>query len=52
MAGLAVPFVFVVAGVLLAWKGSEYFERAAGRLSKHYGLPVVVHGAIETVRGI
>ena len=51
MAGLAVPLVFVVAGVLLVWKGSEYFERAAERLSKHYGLPVAVHGAIVVAVG-
>ncbi len=51
MAGLAVPLVFVVAGVLLVWKGSEYFERAAERLSRHYGLPVAVHGAIVVAVG-
>jgi len=51
MAGLTGPLVFVVAGVLLVWKGSEYFERAAERLSKHYGLPVAVHGAIVVAVG-
>ena len=43
--GLAV----VATGVI--WKGSEALERAAGRLSKHYGLPVAVHGAIVIAVG-
>jgi len=40
-----------VVAVLVIWKGSEYFERAARRLSKHYGLPVAVHGAIVVAVG-
>jgi cation:H+ antiporter len=33
------------------WKGSELLERAAERLSKHYGLPVAVHGAVVVAIG-
>ncbi|WP_308219603.1 sodium:calcium antiporter [Halorientalis litorea] len=40
-----------VVAVLVIWKGSEYFERAARRLSKYYGLPVAVHGAIVVAVG-
>jgi len=41
----------LVVAVLVIWKGSESFERAAERLSKHYGLPVAVHGAIVVAVG-
>ena len=33
------------------WWGSVYFERAASRLSKHYGLPLAVHGAVIVAVG-
>jgi cation:H+ antiporter len=51
MPGLLAPIVLVVVATLVIWKGSEYFERSAERLSKHYGLPVAVHGAIVVAVG-
>ncbi|WP_115865595.1 sodium:calcium antiporter [Halorussus litoreus] len=39
----------VATGVI--WKGSELLERSAERLSKHYGLPVAVHGAVVVAIG-
>ena len=51
MPGLAVSLVLVVIAVGVIWKGSAYFERAAERLSKHYGLPVAVHGAVVVAVG-
>jgi cation:H+ antiporter len=33
------------------WWGSVYFERAASRLSKYYGLPLAVHGAVVVAVG-
>lgn len=46
------PFLLlavVATGVI--WKGSELLERSAERLSKHYGLPVAVHGAVVVAIG-
>jgi cation:H+ antiporter len=51
MAGVLVPLVLVVVGTAVIWKGSSFFERAAERLSKYYGLPVAVHGAIVVAVG-
>jgi cation:H+ antiporter len=51
MQALLVSVGLVVVSVLVIWKGSGYFERAAERLSKHYGLPVAVHGAIVVAVG-
>lgn len=51
MAGLAGALVLIVVATLVIWKGSEYFERAAERLSKYYGLPVAVHGAVVVAVG-
>ncbi len=51
MPGLLVSLGLVVVTVLVIWKGSEYFERSAERLSKHYGLPVAVHGGIVVAVG-
>ena len=51
MVGLPVSLGLVVVSVLVIWKGSEYFERSAERLSKHYRLPVAVHGAIVVAVG-
>ncbi|ELZ25085.1 Na+/Ca2+-exchanging protein [Halosimplex carlsbadense 2-9-1] len=36
---------------VVIWKGSGWFERAAERLSKYYGLPVAVHGAVVVAVG-
>jgi len=46
---VATAFVVVSTGVI--WKGSEVLESAAERLSKHYGLPVAVHGAVVVAVG-
>jgi len=51
MPGLASSLALIGVTVLVIWKGSEYFERAAERLSKHYGLPVAFHGAIVVAVG-
>ena len=51
MVGLPVSLGLVAVSVLVIWKGSEYFQRSAERLSKHYGLPVAVHGAIVVAAG-
>ncbi|WP_339105906.1 sodium:calcium antiporter [Haloterrigena salinisoli] len=51
MPGLLGTLVLAVVATLVIWKGSGYFEQAAERLSKHYGLPVAVHGAIVVAIG-
>ena len=51
MVGVAGSVGLALVSTLVIWKGSEYFERAAGRLSKHYGLPVAVHGAVVVAVG-
>jgi len=49
--GLLVTLGLAAVATLVIWKGSEYFERAAERLSRYYGLPVAVHGAIVVAVG-
>jgi cation:H+ antiporter len=51
MAALVGSLVLVAVTVPVIWKGSEYFERAASRLSRHYGVPVAFHGAIVVAVG-
>jgi len=51
MAGLFVALGLAVVGTLVIWRGSIRFERAAERLSRYYGLPVAVHGAIVVAVG-
>jgi cation:H+ antiporter len=51
MPGLIVSLALVVVATLVIWKGSGHFERAAERLSKHYGLPVAAHGALVVAVG-
>jgi len=51
MPGLVTSLALASLAVLVIWKGSEYFERAAERLSRYYGLPVAVHGAIVVAVG-
>ncbi len=51
MPGLLGSLVLAVVAALVIWKGSTSFERAASRLSKHYGLPIAVHGAIVVAVG-
>lgn len=56
MAGVLVWALVPVGATAVIWQGSSFFECAAANLSKHYGLPVAVHGAIvvvlEAVQGI
>ncbi|MDS0477765.1 sodium:calcium antiporter [Natrinema sp. 1APR25-10V2] len=51
MNALLVPLVLAVVATAVIWWGSERLELAAERLSKHYGLPVAVHGAIVVAVG-
>ncbi|MFC4448758.1 sodium:calcium antiporter [Halorussus aquaticus] len=43
--------LLAVGATAVIWKGSELLERSAERLSKHYGLPVAVHGAVVVAIG-
>jgi cation:H+ antiporter len=51
MSGLLVSSILVVVSTLVIWVGSVYFERTAERLSRYYGLPIAVHGAIVVAVG-
>ncbi|WP_433633139.1 sodium:calcium antiporter [Halomicrococcus sp. NG-SE-24] len=51
MSSLLVPFVVALISTGVIWKASELLERSAERLSKHYRLPVAVHGAIVVAVG-
>jgi cation:H+ antiporter len=51
MVGLLGSVLLTIVATLVIWKGSEHFARAAERLSKHYGLPIAVHGAIIVAVG-
>lgn len=46
---VALGLIVVATGVI--WKGSDLLERSAERLSKHYGLPMAVHGAVVLAIG-
>lgn len=48
---LLVSLGLAVVATVVIWKGSGLLERAAERLSKHYGLPVAVHGAVVIAVG-
>jgi len=48
---LAVYLGLAVVATGVIWKGSERLESSAERLSKHYGLPVAVHGAVVVAVG-
>lgn len=43
--------VLAVVATAIIWKGSSLLERSAEHLSKYYGLPVAVHGAIVVAIG-
>jgi cation:H+ antiporter len=43
--------VLAIVATAVVWKGSGLLERSAERLSKHYGLPVAVHGAVVVAVG-
>ena len=51
MASLPVLVGLAVVSTGVIWKGSEMLETAAARLSRHYGLPVAVHGAVVIAIG-
>lgn len=51
MPGLAGSVVLAAVAVVVIWKGSEYFESAARLLSKHYGIPLAIHGAVVVAVG-
>ena len=51
MPGLAGSVVLAAVAVVVIWKGSEYFEGAARLLSKYYGLPLAIHGAVVVAVG-
>ncbi|RBI64605.1 sodium:calcium antiporter [halophilic archaeon] len=51
MSSLLVPFVVALISTGVIWKASELLERSAERLSKHYRLPVAVHGAVVVAVG-
>lgn len=51
MPGIAGSLILAVIATLVIWKGSEYFERAAERLSRYYGLPIAIHGAFVVAIG-
>jgi cation:H+ antiporter len=51
MASLPVLLVLAVVSTAVIWKGSELLETSAARLSRYYGLPVAVHGAVVIAIG-
>ncbi|WP_458206903.1 sodium:calcium antiporter [Haladaptatus sp. NG-SE-30] len=51
MTGILVLLGLVVVSTGVIWKGSELLEQSAERLSKYYGLPLAVHGAIVVAVG-
>jgi cation:H+ antiporter len=51
MASLPVLAGLAVVSTAVIWKGSELLETGAARLSRHYGLPVAVHGAVVVAIG-
>ena len=51
MYSLAVYLALAVVATGVIWKGSERLESSAENLSKHYGLPAAVHGAVVVAIG-
>jgi cation:H+ antiporter len=51
MNAVLVSVGMAVISTAVIWKGSALLESAAENLSKHYGLPVAVHGAIVIAVG-
>jgi cation:H+ antiporter len=49
--GLLAWAVVAVVSTGVIWVGSERLERSAARLSRYYGLPVAVHGAVVVAIG-
>ena len=51
MMDVLLPVGLAAISSAVIWWGSVHFERAASRLSKHYGLPLAVHGAVVVAVG-
>ncbi|WP_226022781.1 sodium:calcium antiporter [Halomicrobium salinisoli] len=51
MSDLLVALGLAVVATAVIWKGSDYLEQSAERLSAHYGLPAAVHGAVVVAVG-
>lgn len=51
MSDLLFYLVVAIIATAVIWRGSGLLERSAERLSKYYGLPVAVHGAIVVAVG-
>jgi len=51
MPGLLASLALVAVATVVIWRGSVRFEGAAERLSRYYGLPAAVHGAIVVAVG-
>lgn len=51
MVGIFVSTIIAVVATAVIWKGSALLERSAATLSKYYGLPVAVHGAVVVAVG-
>jgi len=49
--GPALSVGLALVSTAVIWTGSERLESAASRLSRHYGLPVAVHGAVVVAVG-
>lgn len=51
MVGVFVSTIIAIVATAVIWKGSALLERAAATLSKYYGIPVAVHGAVVVAVG-
>ena len=51
MLGPTLAAGLLIASTAVIWMGSERLESAAARLSRYYGLPVAVHGAVVVAVG-
>jgi cation:H+ antiporter len=51
MASLPVLVALAIGSTAVIWAGSDVLERSAARLSRYYGLPVAVHGAVVIAIG-
>ncbi|MFC4357156.1 sodium:calcium antiporter [Halobium salinum] len=51
MVGVLASVVIAVVATAVIWKGSGLLERSAESLSRYYGLPAAVHGAVVVAVG-
>ena len=51
MVGVLGYLLLAIVSTAVIWKGSTWLEGSAARLSRHYGLPVAVHGAVVIAIG-